>query len=373
MDRLNVKPADIYPRVTSEIPFIVAMIDGLVKAGHAYPAENGDVYFDVSAFPGYGKLSKRPADEQVSQEPPSGYKRSPADFALWKAAKPGEPWWASPWGRGRPGWHIECSAMAQRHLGEQIDIHGGGLDLVFPHHENEIAQSEASCACEPFAKYWMHNGMLQIGDEKMSKSLGNIVPIAAFLKEHEPEALRLLVLSSHYRGVNTLSDESIAAAEGGLERLRGALRPARGSAGAAQLEEVEAVERAAATAVDVFTAAMDDDFGTPGALAALFSLVTAINTARDAGVFGEPFEDAQEVLVDLSGVLGFDLRSGYGATLGRGMEAEPFIELLVEMREAARYRKDWSEADRIRDRLAELGVALEDAPDGTTWRVAREA
>ncbi|MCE7939440.1 MAG: cysteine--tRNA ligase, partial [Chloroflexi bacterium CFX6] len=226
LDRLGILPAHIYPRVSSEMPAIVDMIRRLVDQESAYAPGNGDVYFDSASAPGYGRLSGRSLDEAQAQEAPSPFKRAAVDFALWKAAKPGEPAWDSPWGPGRPGWHIECSAMAARHLGDQIDIHGGGTDLIFPHHENEIAQSEAACGCRPFARFWMHNGLLQIGDEKMSKSLGNIVGIRDFLRAHEPEALRLFVLSSHYRKPVTLSDESIAAAEKGLERLRGALRPA---------------------------------------------------------------------------------------------------------------------------------------------------
>jgi cysteinyl-tRNA synthetase len=340
------------------------MIERLVASGHAYPAPNGDVYFDVRTASEYGALSRRTPEEQVSQEPPSEQKRQAADFALWKAAKPGEPSWASPWGAGRPGWHIECSAMAARHLGSQIDIHGGGLDLVFPHHENEIAQSEAACDCAPFARYWLHNGMLQIGDEKMSKSLGNIVSIAAFLKDHPPEALRLLVLSSHYRGANTLSDESIQAAERGLDRLRGALRPARGTGDASPAEAVE-VETAARAARSAFETAMDDDFGTPQALAALFGLVTAINRAREAGVSGGPFAGAQATLVELAGVLGFRLDR---ATDAQALAAAPLVELLIALRDEARARKDWAAADRIRDGMAAAGVALEDTPTGTVWR-----
>jgi cysteinyl-tRNA synthetase len=256
--------------------------------------------------------------------------------------------------------------MSQRHLGQHIDIHGGGTDLIFPHHENEIAQSEAACPGAPFARYWLHNGLLQLGDEKMSKSLGNIVRIADFLDAHEPEAFRLFVLSSHYRRPVTLSDESIGAAERGLERLRGALRPAH-AGGSPRPDDLAALAEAAATAEAVFQAEMADDFGTPGALAALFNLVTAINRARDAGVAGPPFEAAQATLVELAGVLGFRLREGYARTAG-AHAADAFISLLVELREEARASKDWSRADRIRDRLAALGVQLEDSPGGTGWR-----
>ncbi len=368
LDRLGILPAHIYPRVSSEMPEIVDMIRRLVGQEAAYAPGNGDVYFDSAGAPGYGRLSGRSLDEAQAQEPPSSFKRAAVDFALWKAAKPGEPAWDSPWGPGRPGWHIECSAMAARHLGDQIDIHGGGTDLIFPHHENEIAQSEAACGCRPFARYWMHNGLLQIGDEKMSKSLGNIVGIRAFLAEHEPEALRLFVLSSHYRKPVTLSDESIAAAEKGLERLRGAMRPARPGAEGGTAEDTARLAAAAETARAVFVREMDDDFGTPAAIAGLFELVTEINRARAAGVGASDLAGAQAVLAELAGVLGFDLRGPAGAGPA-AVDAAPFVDLVIALRQQARADKQWALADRIRDRLADLGVVLEDGPTGTTWRI----
>jgi cysteinyl-tRNA synthetase len=375
LDHLGILPADIYPRVSSEMPSIVAMIQTLIDDEHAYAAGNGDVYFDASSAEGYGRLSGRSFEGAQSQEPPSAFKRDAVDFALWKSAKAGEPAWDSPWGPGRPGWHIECSAMASRHLGDQVDIHGGGEDLIFPHHENEIAQSEAACGHRPFARYWMHNGLLQLGDVKMSKSLGNTVSIKDYLAAHEPEALRLFVLSSHYRRPVTLSDDSIAAAEAGLARLRGALRPARPDAAGAGTEVEGAPERlsaAIATARAEFDRQLDDDFGTPGAIAALFELVTAINRARAAGVAGDNLSGAQAVLTDLAGVLGFRLREGYAAQAARSGGAgdiAPFVDLLIELRNSARAEKQWATSDRIRHRLAELGVQLEDAPAGTTWRL----
>jgi cysteinyl-tRNA synthetase len=367
-DRLGILPAEVYPRVSSEMDQIVTLIERLVAAGHAYATPGGDVYFDVATYPGYGALSRRSLAEAESQEPPAPGKRQAADFALWKAAKPGEPSWESPWGRGRPGWHIECSAMAAHHLGAQIDIHGGGTDLIFPHHENERAQSEAASG-QPFVRYWLHNGLLQIGDEKMSKSLGNIVSIRDFLAAHEPEALRLFVLSGHYRGTNTLSDESIKAAEKGLERLRGALRPAATGASDPEAGAVEALEAAASAARAAFEAAIDDDFGTPQAMAALFNLATEINRARDRAVPGDALGSAQSTLAELAEVLGFDLAGGYARSATAALQAAPFIELLLELRAAAREARDWAAADRIRDGLAELGVQLEDAPGGTAWRV----
>jgi len=375
MDRLGILPAAIYPRVSSEMPAIVAMIQRLVDAENAYAAPNGDVYFDVASADHYGALSGRVLDAAEPQESPSPHKRGPHDFALWKTAKPGEPAWDAPWGAGRPGWHIECSAMARAHLGEQIDIHGGGSDLIFPHHENEIAQSEAACGCAPFARYWVHNGLVQVGQEKMSKSLGNIVPIRAFLGEHEPEALRLFVHTSHYRSPTTLTDDAIAAATAGLERMRGAMRPAHAHPGAprAGAAEAAALAEAAARATADATAAMDDDFGTPGALAALFALVTEINRAREAGVPAADLDAAQSVLADMAAVLGYDLRAGYARRAegaAGGAEAAPFVELLVALRNQARADRDWALADRLRDALAEHGVVLEDvAGGGTTWRI----
>lgn len=376
MDHLGILPADIYPRVSSEMPAIVAMIQTLIDDEHAYAAANGDVYFDASSAEGYGRLSGRSFEEAQTQEPPSAFKRAPVDFALWKSAKPGEPAWNSPWGSGRPGWHIECSAMASRHLGDQVDIHGGGTDLIFPHHENEIAQSEAACGARPFARYWLHNGLLQLGDEKMSKSLGNIVSIKDYLAAHEPEALRLFVLSSHYRRPVTLSDDSIAAAEAGLARLRGALRPARPDAGVVADAELdgasERLSAAVATTRAEFDRQLDDDFGTPGAIAALFDLVTEINRARAAGVAGDDLSAAQDSLTELAGVLGFRLREGYAAQAARSGGAgdiAPFIDLLIELRNSARSEKQWATSDRIRHRLAEIGVQLEDSPAGTTWRL----
>ena len=363
MKALNVKEADLYPRATAEIPTIIEMIQGLIDKGYAY-VSNGNVYFRVQKFPEYGRLSGRTLEGAQPGEPVEG-KEHPLDFALWKAAKPGEPSWKSPWGEGRPGWHIECSAMNLHHLGEQIDIHGGGMDLIFPHHENEIAQTEAYTGKPPFARYWVHNGLLKLGEEKMSKSLGNLITIREYLEKHDPQALRLFVLSSGYRRPVTYTEESIAAAERGLERLRSALRPAKGGKEPPDPEAVAALNAQVEATRQGFYEAMDDDFSTPQALAHIFELVKAINTARDKGVYGEPFERAQETLLTLTEVLGFDLRKEAEA---EGVAAQPFIELLVEVRSELRAQRQWDLADRIRDRLAELGVILEDTPEGTEWR-----
>jgi cysteinyl-tRNA synthetase len=363
MKLLNVKEADIYPRATAEISTIIGIVEGLIEKGYAYPAD-GDVYFRVQKAPDYGKLSNRTLEGAQPGEATDG-KEHPMDFALWKAAKSGEPAWPSPWGAGRPGWHIECSAMNLHHLGEQIDIHGGGLDLVFPHHENEIAQTEAYTG-KPFARYWVHNGLLQLGEEKMSKSLGNLVTIQEFLAEHDPQSLRLFVLLSGYRRPVTYTDDSIAAAERGLERLQSALRPARTSGGGTNPDAVTSLNAQVEKTRQGFYTAMDDDFSTPQALAHLFDLVKAINTARDAGVAGEPFEQAQQILLDLTGVLGFDLLQGASTA---GVEARPFIDLLVAIRSDLRAARQWDLSDKIRDELAGLGVVLEDTPTGTEWRM----
>lgn len=362
---LNIKPATIYPRATQEIPTIIEMVRGLIAKGHAYVID-GDVYYRVVSFPEYGKLSHRTLDEmlagaRVEIDP---RKEHPMDFALWKAAKPGEPAWDSPWGPGRPGWHIECSAMIYRHLGEQIDIHGGGADLIFPHHENEIAQSEAFTGKKPFVRYWLHNGLLQLGGEKMSKSIGNLITIRELLERNGAGPFRLLVLSSHYRSPLTFTEEAFAAASRGFDRLRQAVRGA----------EIDTVpprpEHDLAALADStrhgFREAMDDDFNTPVALARLFELARAINRARAAGEPAAALRYAQATLLELTTVLGF--RFDEGGTEQRA--AEPFIELLLEVRARLRAERNWELADLIRGRLGDLGVIVEDTPSGTTWRWA---
>jgi cysteinyl-tRNA synthetase len=370
---LNILRADAYPRATETMQEIQRFISGLIESDHAYITD-GDVYFRVASDPDYGKLSRRGLEDMIAGNRISvdERKEAPADFALWKAAKPGEPFWESPWGRGRPGWHIECSAMSMKHLGEQIDIHGGGNDLIFPHHENEIAQTE-SLTGKTFARYWLHNGMLQIqmraedGSfklEKMSKSLGNVVTIKEFLSKHEPDVLRLVVLSSYYRSPLAYGEAIVADQERKLARLRSALEPAVGAAesGAA----VESLAAVVANTRERFVEALDEDFNTSGALAALFALVRSINTARDAGVGGAPFAAAQAALHDLTGVLGLTLERQRQDS----QEAAPFIDLLVELRAELRKAKQFALADMVRARLGELGVALEDGPQGTRWKAS---
>jgi cysteinyl-tRNA synthetase len=370
MRALNIAPAHEYPRATQEIPEMVRMIEGLIAKGYAYVAPtksdagHGDVYYRVERKRGYGKLSGRSLDDMMAGarvEPGEG-KENPMDFALWKSAKPGEPAWDSPWGPGRPGWHIECSAMSLKYLGEQIDIHGGGEDLIFPHHENEIAQTEAFTGKEPFVRYWLHNAWVRMGEEKMSKSLGNFVPVREAVQRWGADAIRLFVLTSHYRSPLTYSEEALAAAKRGVERLRTSLS---GGPGAATDTGSSGPARLAA-AVDAspfrerFIEAMDRDLNTPQAVAALFDLARDINRARDEG---QAVEEAQAALRGLADLLGLTL-----AEEEESLAAAPFIQLLIEVREEMRQAKRYDLADRIRSRLGELGIALEDTPQGTVWK-----
>lgn len=360
---LNVKPATVYPRATREIPFITEMIEGLIAKGYAYVVE-GDVYYRVRAFNEYGKLSHRQLDDLLSgaRIDVDERKDDPLDFALWKAAKPNEPSWESPWGPGRPGWHIECSAMCSHHLGGVVDIHGGGADLIFPHHENEIAQSEAYLGREPFARYWVHNGLVQFGGDKMSKSIGNIVLSRDLVERGLSEAFRLMVLQSHYRAPLTFSEEGLEAAARGLDRLRSAARPI--SSGAEGQVNAAVATLAEATRAD-FIAAMNDDFDTPKAIAGLFDLARAINRARAEGAGGGSAEPARAILLDLAGTLGFRLDDVPPVDAGA---AEPFIDLLVSVRDQLRAAKQWALSDSVRDELSARGIEIADGPNGSTWR-----
>jgi cysteinyl-tRNA synthetase len=361
MDRLNVRRADVYPRATEEVPKIIAVVKGLMDKGHAYES-GGDVYFSVKSDADYGKLSHQSLDAlQAGARVEVGVdKEHPLDFALWKAAKPGEPWWESPWGKGRPGWHIECSAMSMRYLGETLDIHGGGQDLIFPHHENEIAQSEGFTGVTPFVKYWMHNGFVQLGGEKMSKSLGIFVTLKQALDRFSPDALRLFILSSHYRSPINFSEEGVAAAEKGMERLRqaGFADSQRGTGDSSGAVDTEAYRQR-------FIEAMDHDFNSPQALAALFDLAREINRTMDQG--GDP-QEARQTLRELSGVLGFSFE---GPEID--LAAKPFIDLLVSLRTELRKEKHWQMADRVRTSLKDLGVVLEDTPQGTIWKQEKQS
>jgi len=363
LEAFNIKPASVNPRATQEMPHILEMIQALVRQGSAYVVD-GDVYYRVDSDPEYGKLSGRRLESmnagariQVDDR-----KEHPMDFALWKAAKEGEPAWDSPWGKGRPGWHIECSAMNMHHLGEQIDIHGGGNDLIFPHHENEIAQTEA-LTHKPFATYWMHNGMLTLKSEKMSKSLGNMVLIDEFLAEHPGDVMRLLVLNGSYRSPLTYNDEVLAQTEQAYKRLLTAKKAADPNAPGIDPARAEALQADAEKTRAQFKEAMDDDFNTSAALAALFELVRAINQARSEGATQAQLAPALQVFDELTGVLGLRLNE---AADGK-TPADAFIDLLVALRTELRAQKQWALADKIRVELKALGVVLEDSKTGTTW------
>ncbi len=366
LEALNVKTATINPRATQEIAQIITIVQGLIDRDNAY-AVDGDVYFRVNSDADYGKLSGRKVDEMLAgaRIEVDDRKEHPMDFALWKAAKPGEPAWDSPWGAGRPGWHIECSAMNIHHLGEQIDIHGGGNDLIFPHHENEIAQSE-SFTGKPFARYWMHNGMLQLGGEKMSKSSGKLVTIEDFLSNHSADALRFTVLNSGYRNPLSFSEEIIQQSERALERLQSALRPALPGAIGAAPEALLTLTNQMKASQAGFIDTMDDDLNTAGGLGSIFELVRAINQARAAGATDDEIIEAQKLLRELTLVLGLTLQTKNET----GGDAAPLLDLLLELRGELRKQKLWPLSDRIRDRLAELGYIIEDSKEGSTWRQA---
>lgn len=360
MDALNIKRADIYPRVTEEIGSIIDVVEGLIKKGHAYQVD-GNVYFRIKSKSDYGKLSHRNLGELMSgaRVEVEVNKEHPMDFALWKAAKPGEPQWESPWGKGRPGWHIECSAMSLKYLGETLDIHGGGEDLIFPHHENEIAQSESFTGVTPFARYWLHNGLVKLGEDKMSKSLGNLITIKEALARCSPDALRLFVLSSHYRSPVTYTEEALEAMERGIDRLR---RAARGE------KQGEVGEKRVGIAPEPyrqrFIEAMDDDFSTAQACATLFELAREINRGQEEG---SQVMEAQKSLIELAGVLGLTLEEKKMVI----PEVASAIDKTIIFRNNLRAGKQWQRADKIRSILMEEGVQLEDTPKETLKRYLR--
>ena len=375
MGNLNVLRAHDFPKVTETLPQIIAMIEGLIEKGAAYAADDA-VYFSVSGFSQYGALSTRTEDSGI-QAGASGRvdddpgKRDPRDFALWKPAKPGEPWWQSPWGQGRPGWHIECSTMIYETLGEQIDIHGGGADLIFPHHENEIAQSEAFTGKSPFTKYWLHTGLLTINGQKMAHSLGNFITIEDILDEYSGPVLRLYLLSVHYRSPLTYTPESLEQARAGMARFTGALR-VQSSGEVSTDAEVGSTDaelaRATQQAESGFFAAMDSDFNSAGAMGQLYELVREINRL---GAVAQPstLQAAQETLVTLADILGIDLQEVLELEMATGDgDAAGFIDLLVELRADLRQEKQFALADKVRDELASLGISLEDSASGTLWR-----
>jgi cysteinyl-tRNA synthetase len=368
----NLAP-DLEPRATEHMPKIIAMVRSLIDQGYAYVGDNQDVYYDVSGFEGYGKLSgKNPRDLRAgARVEVAEAKDDPLDFVLWKAAKPGEPAWDSPWGPGRPGWHIECSAMSMQHLGPYFDIHGGGMDLQFPHHENEIAQSEAYSG-QHFVNYWMHNGFVRVDDEKMSKSLGNFFTVRDVIKRYRPEEVRYFIIASHYRSSLNYTDEQLASARSALTRLYLALR---GLPEVAPQSRCDYERR--------FDAAMDDDFNTPEALATLFDLARDVNRLKErdtsaaaaraallrklGGVLGLLQADPESFL-KVSGSAAMPQEDDQMSATGAGGISESDIKGMIARRAEARRKKNWVEADRIRDLLMKHGVVLEDQAGGTTWR-----
>lgn len=357
--RLGVLAPTEEPKATEFVDEIIAMIHTLVSKGHAYAAANGDVYFSVDSFDGYGKLSKKKLEDLLAgaRVDIEQAKKSPADFALWKGAKPGEVSWPSPWGDGRPGWHIECSAMSTQCLGDTFDIHGGGPDLLFPHHENEIAQSECATG-HHFVNVWMHAGAIRVNREKMSKSLGNFFTIREILEKYPPEVVRYFLVSSHYRSQVDYSEDSLVEAGRTLERLYHALR---GVLPAKNVPEGEFDRK--------FQEAMDDDFNTAGAMSVLHSVVGELNQARRDGL-DQPAKELATVLVRLGGVLGIlqqDPEAFFKAGVAEDLGPDR-IEALIEARNAARNSKNFAEADRIRDELQEKGIILDDSREGTSWR-----
>ncbi|MDF3846386.1 cysteine--tRNA ligase [Pseudomonas citronellolis] len=358
--RLSVLRPDIEPRATGHIAGMHAMIQTLIDKGFAYAPGNGDVYYRVGKFVGYGKLSRKKIEDlrigariEVDES-----KEDPLDFVLWKAAKPGEPSWESPWGAGRPGWHIECSVMSTCCLGETFDIHGGGPDLVFPHHENEIAQSEAATG-KPYAATWMHAGAVRVDGEKMSKSLGNFFTIREVLEKYHPEVVRFLLVSSHYRSPINYSEDNLKEAKGALERFYTALRG---------LPEVEAAGGEAFA--ERFAAAMDDDFNTPEAVAVLFEMAREVNRLREADLqVAAALAAKLRELAGLLGVLQLEPDAFLQAGAAGKVDAAQ-VEALIQARLEARAAKNWAESDRIRDELTAMGVVLEDGKGGTTWRLA---
>ncbi len=372
---LGVRPPTYEPRATGHIPEMIELIAALIAAGHAYPAadESGDVYFDVASWPAYGEVSGMKVDEMAPAEDadPRG-KRDPRDFALWKGAKPGDPAtavWATPWGPGRPGWHLECSAMAGKYLGDAFDIHGGGIDLRFPHHENEQAQSRA--AGRPFATYWMHNAWVTLAGEKMSKSLGNTADVLAAVAQFGGRAVRLYLAGPHYRSAIELSEESLADAAAQLARIDGFLARAKAALAATSAEHTTGSE-----AWQKFAAAMDDDLGTPAAVAVIFTLVRDGNTALASGDL-DALRASYGDVVAMLGILGLDPAAPEWAADSAPADdltsvVDELVATLLQQRAAARAAKDWATADAIRDSLAASGLKIEDTRDGARWSLVKE-
>ncbi|MEM3174093.1 MAG: cysteine--tRNA ligase [Candidatus Bathyarchaeia archaeon] len=377
MAALNIKKPDINPRATQHIPDMIMAVQKLIEKGYAYEVD-GDVYFDVSKFSDYGKLSgnKMEALEAGARIEVNPKKRNPADFALWKARKEGEPGWHSPWGWGRPGWHIECSTMAMKYLGETLDIHMGGKDLIFPHHENEIAQAEALTG-KPFARYWIHNEWLTVNGQKMSKSLGNFITVRDALKTYSPQILRFFLISAHYRSPIDFNEESMKVAKANVERIFGALErllslKERDESG----KEDEKLVSQAREAKRRFEESMDDDFNMPLAIAAVFEIVKAVNAYADqngeigAATKKEVYEIFKTLVEDVLGIK-IEIKKEDGEERQETI-LKSLIEVILEVRQEMRRRKEWKISDEIRDKLQKIGFIIEDTPKGTRWRVKEE-
>ena len=363
-DSLGIKRATVNPRATHEIDEIIRIVGTLIEKGHAYE-KDGDVYFSVVSFPEYGKLSKQGIEELKSgaRIEVDERKNDPLDFALWKASKPGEPFWESPWGKGRPGWHIECSAMSTKYLGDSIDIHGGGSDLIFPHHENEIAQSECASGCQ-FVKYWLHNAYIMIDKEKMSKSLGNFMTVRDIRKRFNPLVLRFFLLSAHYRSPINFSKEGLDQAQSALERINNCYADLKfAAANRRPCQKDNALSAAVEKASLGYTEAMEDDFNTAGALGCVFDVVRAVNVhlTENEGFCEEGIKAARDFLEKVNCVFGFFSEDHCD-------DPDEDIDALLEERAEARKYKNFRRSDEIRDMLAEKGIIIEDTPQGARWK-----
>lgn len=379
MDALGVQRANVYPRVSEHMDDIIAMISKLIENGVAYELD-GDVYYSVEKFENYGKLSGRTLDdmEAGARVEVDSRKHNPMDFALWKSAKPGEPSWESPWGQGRPGWHIECSAMSNKYLGEEFDFHGGGSDLIFPHHENEIAQSEGCTHHHPSVRYWLHNGFITINQEKMSKSLNNFFLVKDILEQYSPDALRWFLLSTHYRSPLDFSDERLEEANKELGRLATAIENLLylEKQGEGSCAEAEALLEKANAYAEEFENAMSDDFNTSLATAPMFGLAKEINIyyqsvqSRDGSVCHEALAKVKEIFQFMTHVIGVLEDTWQGSSGADAEEYAKLMDVVLELRQTCRQQKQYELADAIRDKLAEIGVVIEDSPQGARWRKA---
>lgn len=376
MDALHVLRADVYPRVSDHMQGIIHMVEKLIENGHAYVL-GGDVYYDISTFADYGHLSGRKIEDMLAgaRIAVNDEKRNPGDFALWKAVKPGEPFWESPWGKGRPGWHIECSAMSTHYLGDTLDFHGGGSDLIFPHHENEIAQSEG-CTGHHFVNYWLHNGFITINSEKMSKSLNNFFLVKDVLEKYSGDALRYFLLSTHYRSPLDFSDDRLEEAEKNMEKLKDVIARVKELSGrdeAAETEESKALTEAADKAERIFREAMDDDFNTGLATGAMFEIAKAINVYYNAVHNGLAFDKvawekagkAFKTILDILGILEKEWKKQEAYD---DKDYNDLMEVILAVRQSARKAKQYGLADEIRDKLGEIGIVIEDTPTGARWK-----